>query len=301
MKQHSKFMALTILIPAFAILARVQAVSAAEPWPDWIRMHEEADTMPWAGPPGADFPPDRPARDLYIAGLRALDAFDENSASVLFEAVLAREGTGFIPALWGRAEVNRRRHNADAARSDLAGMVEKHPGFVPAWLTLSYIAFEDGDFEKALNLATEIVNRPMASMDKSNYVRALVLQAGARGMLAERGGLWAKLKHGTSVLRTLRKAESIDPDSPAALVGLGSYYSLAPMIAGGNTERGLKYLLRAVERTPGMPDAHARLAQAYLGMEKRDLAKEHLKKALELDPGNQLALDIRRDHFPELK
>ena len=73
------------------------------------------------------------------------------------------------------------------------------------------------------------------------------------------------------------------------MLGLGSYYLLAPFFAGGDKKKALAYLEKAVKADLYFADAYVRLAQAW--REKGDKVRHdfYLGKALELDPQNELA------------
>jgi tetratricopeptide (TPR) repeat protein len=136
-----------------------------------------------------------------------------------------------------------------------------------------------------------VIQQGEDKVDLSNYARAYAMYAGAKGMLAHYGGIFSKAIDGLAVKTNLDKAQKLKPDSPAVLFGLGSYYLLAPVVAGGNKAKAEEYLNKTVETDPLFADVYVRLAQ--LARIKGDKKKYdyYLNKALETDPGNELALD----------
>ena len=85
------------------------------------------------------------------------------------------------------------------------------------------------------------------------------------------------------------KPPELQPDDPAVLFGLGSFYLLAPGIVGGNIDKAKSYLERAVSTDPFFADAYVRLAQVYKAKGDSKKFEEYLKRALEIDPQNALA------------
>jgi len=95
------------------------------------------------------------------------------------------------------------------------------------------------------------------------------------------------------VKANLDKAQRLQPDSPVVLFGLGSYYLLAPVIAGGNKTKAEEYLNKAVKVDPYFADVYVRLAQLAKIKGQKEKYDFYMNKALEIDPGNELALDTK--------
>ena len=110
-------------------------------------------------------------------------------------------------------------------------------------------------------------------------------------MLAYYGGPFAKMLHGTAIFPNLKKAERLQPDSPAVLFGLGSFYFLSPKIIGGNINKAEEYLKKAIAGDPLFVDAYVRLAQVYKNKGEREKYNEYMQKAMKIDPENALAFD----------
>jgi tetratricopeptide (TPR) repeat protein len=149
------------------------------------------------------------------------------------------------------------------------------------------------NFEKTSKLCYKVIKMGKDKVDSSNYLRALGLFAGAKGMIAHYGGPLSKVINGRSVMPYLEKAKKIDPDSPIVYFGLGSYYMLIPPIFGRNLEKSEKYLKKAIKADPEFADVYVRLAQVYRAQGDEDKYNKYISKALDIDPQNKLALDIK--------
>lgn len=259
---------------------------------DWKVLHERADkTILTEALKNAEESSDS-ADSLYILALAYLNLHQDNNAQELFTKVLtiakdAPEGK------WGIAEVMRRQHKTGESEKLLNEIVRTNPKFFPAYISLAYIEYINLDFKGCMHLAYKVIRQGKDGVDLSNYVRAYVLAAAAKGMLAHYGGPFAKLFNGTTVLSTLKKAEKLQPDAAGVLMGLGSFYLLAPQFAGGNLSKAKSYLERAAKADPFLADIYVRLAQVYQRQADRKNYELYLEKALNIDPQNELALDIK--------
>lgn len=227
---------------------------------------------------------------LYTLALTYLNEHKDSLAENIFNTILMKDPSSF-EAEWGRAEIFRRRKEKEKSRKILNKIIKEHPDFSPAYITMAYLEYTEGNFNKAVWLTSRVKEQGRDNVDLNNYTRAYLIYAGSKGMIASRGGPISKLINGTQVLPNLKKAEDLMPDSPEVLYGLGSFYFLAPGIAGGNINKALDCLKKVIELKPDFAEAYVRLAQVY--KEKNDNKKyeTYLSKALELDPENELALD----------
>ncbi len=147
------------------------------------------------------------------------------------------------------------------------------------------------DFKGSVKLALKVIQQGSDQSDLSNYVRAYAMYAGAKGMLAYYGGVFSKLIDGLAVKSNLDKAQKLQPNSSAVLFGLGSFYLLAPRIAGGNQSKAEGYFNQAIKIDPFFADVYVRLAQLAKLKGEKGKYNLYMNKALELDPQNELALD----------
>ncbi|MDD2752326.1 MAG: hypothetical protein PHN59_04275 [Candidatus Omnitrophica bacterium] len=259
---------------------------------DWKKLHETADslTLPVALENVAKNPGS--VNDLYILGLIYLNLHQDQAAEEVFAKInnLAPE---FYPAQWGVAEVMRRLHNQQASKKILEQAISAHPDFSPAYISLAYLKYREGDFNGAVNLVSKVMGAGQKETDLTNYVRAILIYAGSKGMLAHNGGPLAKIISGTAVFPNLKKAQNLKANDPAVFFSLGSFYLLAPGFAGGNPDKAGQYLQKAVELDPLFADAYVRLGQYYKIKGNKKRYEECLDRALEIDPLNDLALDIK--------
>jgi len=258
---------------------------------DWKRLHEKADTI--GLPKALADVSSRPnsADTLYILGLVYLNQHRDKEATEAFDKILTLDPK-VSEATWGLAEVLRRQHKIQKSEELLGKVLKATPDFPPAYITLAYISYTREDFNKAVRLAIKVLAQG-ESVDISNHVRAHLIYGGTKGMIAHYGGPLSKVINGSAILPSLKAAERLQPRSAGVKFGLGSFYLLAPSLAGGDLEKAEKYLKEALEIDPLFIDAFVRLGQFY--KIKGDSAKynEYLNKALELDPENDLAIDVK--------
>ena len=257
---------------------------------DWKSLHEKADQFTLDELPA--FVKDDPGSPdtLYMQALIYLNYHRVEEARAAFQRILHSDPDS-VEAKWGLAEILRRDKKTDESEAMLNEVIEDDPAFWPAYITLAYLRYTQTDFDAAVKLALKVRRQGKERVDLSNYTRSYLIFAGAKGMIASNGGPLSKLLNGTQVLPNLKKAEKLQPDSAAVLFGLGSFYFLAPSIAGGNINKAVDYLERTIEADPLFTDGYVRLAQVYKS--KGDLVKYrfYLDKAVAIDPQNELLRD----------
>ncbi|MBM3244501.1 MAG: tetratricopeptide repeat protein [Candidatus Omnitrophica bacterium] len=259
---------------------------------DWKILHENADVLSVNQAENTVRMHLASLEDKYTLALVYLNLRRDSEAEEIFDYILQVNPEAY-EAKWGKAEVLRRKHNYPESGKILSEIIEDAPDFSPAYISLAYIKYMKFDFNQAVALATKVIEQGKDIVDLSNYVRAILIVSGAKGMIAHYGGPLSKIINGTAVFPGLKKAEKAKPDDPAVLFGLGAFYLLAPRFAGGDLDKSLDYLNKAVKKDPKSPDAYVRLGQAYKA--KGDIEKYnfYLNKALEIDAANELALDIK--------
>ncbi|MDD4939818.1 MAG: TRAP transporter TatT component family protein [Candidatus Omnitrophica bacterium] len=259
---------------------------------DWRRLHAQADknTLEQIKADLGDNPSS--VESSYTLALIYLNLHRDQEAEDTFRKI-----SGLRPQLteakWGLAEVARRKHRHDASQKALNEIIQSDPGFYPAYISLAYLKYSLRDFQGALELSNKIIKQGQG-VDLSNRTRAYLISSGAKGMLAYYGGILSKLVHGTVILRNLRIAEKLSPGSAEVQFGLGSFYLLAPPIAGGSLNKAQAHLEAAIKADPFLADAHVRLAQVYKLKGDRPKYDMYLNQALSIDPGNELALDNKQ-------
>ncbi|MFA5411356.1 MAG: TRAP transporter TatT component family protein [Candidatus Omnitrophota bacterium] len=277
-----------ILSAAFFFLAGMNLSYAL----DWKSLHERADKINLSAALKEARARPESRDDLYILGLVYLNLHRDKEAGEAFGQVLRLEPET-AEAKWGLSEVLRRQHQPKKSEQLLAEVFKSIPDFPPALITLAYIEYIRMDFNRAVRLANQVLKQSEKGVDISNRVRAYLLYGGTKGMIAHYGGPLSKLVNGTAVLPNLKAAEKLQPDSAGVKFGLGSFYFLAPGLAGGDPQRAEEYLKRAIALDPLFADAYVRLAQFYQMKDDSARYNEYLNQALKIDPGNELALDIK--------
>lgn len=257
---------------------------------DWKSLHENADNISFSVAQEAVDSSINSASNKYVLGLVYLNLHQDEAAYQIFNALLINN-QDMIEAKWGLAESLRRQHNLQKAESLLNEVINQDDSFAPALISLAYIRYFKMDFTGSLRLALRVIQKGRDNVDLSNYARAFAMYAGSKGMLAHYGGLLSKAIDGLAVKKNLDKAQRLQPNSPAVLFGLGSYYLLAPVVVGGNKSKAEEYLNRAAEVDPLFADVYVRLAQLAKIRGEKEKYDFYMDKALEIDPKNELAQD----------
>jgi len=196
-----------------------------------------------------------------------------------------------VCALWAKAEILRRDYKFKESEELLKEVLGKYPGYAQALISLAYIKYRDNKFQDAVRLLKEALRRP--DLERENQALIYALMATINAKRAAQGSLLSKVAYGTRIRGYFEKAKSIAPDLPEARLGLGSFYLLAPKFAGGgNVERAIEELEWAVKLAPDFATANARLAQAYKLKGNLKKYNFYIKKAKELDPGNEALKEI---------
>ena len=262
---------------------------------NWKVLHEKADNLALAQAlKNVELKPES-IDELYVLGLVYLNLYKDKEAKQIFDKVSLIDSNS-TEAIWAQAELLRRRHELDKSEEILNRVIKINPDFAPAYISMAYIKYIKMDFEASVKLALKVMEQGRDKVDITNYVRAYCLYAGGKGMIAHYGGPLSKIINGTVVLSTLKKAQELQPNSAAVMLGLGSFYLLAPALAGGDIQKAQEYLEEAVSVDPLMADAYVRLAQAYQIQGDNNKYNLYLDKALSIDPLNEVALDIKNNN-----
>lgn len=259
---------------------------------DWKKLHSEADNKTLAQASAFAEKNHDSIESLYTLGLVYLNLHRDKEAKGAFEKILLNSPDS-IEAKWGVAEVLRRQHSTEESEKLLNEVIQKSADFAPTYVTLAYIKYTQLKLNDAVRLVSKVIGQGQENVDLSNYVRAYLIYGGTKGLIAHRGGPVSKLINGTVVLSYLKKAESLQPNGAGVLLGVGSYYLLAPSIAGGSLNKAEGYLKKAIVADPLLADAYVRLAQLYKFKGDNQKYELNIRKALEIEPKNELVIDIK--------
>ena len=213
----------------------------------------------------------------------------DNAALAIFEKVLGSEPDN-LDALWGKAEVLRRKRDYKEAQTLLNNILKKNPSYSSALLSLSYIRLKEDCLKDALKL----VNRALVSSrsDKENQALAYVMLGTINASRAARGGFFSKITYSMCIKGYFLKASKLAPDLPEVHLAIGTFYLSAPKIIGGNLDLAIQELEQAVRIAPGFATANARLAAAFKTKGNLEKYNYYLKRARELDPQNEVVREI---------
>lgn len=205
------------------------------------------------------------------------------------DKALARDKDNPV-ALWAKAELLRRNYKFKESEEILKKVLEKYPDQASSLISLAYIRYHDNQFGQALKILRRVLTRPNLSNDDKALAYMLAGSVNAKRSL--RGGLFGKFIYGTRIKGYFEKAKALAPDLAEVRLGLGTFYLLAPAVAGGNVDKAISELEAAIKIAPDFATAKARLAQAY--QKKGDVTKcnFYLTQAKELDPDNEAVKEI---------
>jgi tetratricopeptide (TPR) repeat protein len=214
----------------------------------------------------------------------------DSGALAIFEQVLIGQPEN-LDALWGKAEVLRRGRKYKESEDILEKILKKNPKHTSSLISLAYIRYKDDKLIEALRLVKESLQSSYA--DKENQALAYMMLGTINSRRSQKGWFFSKLKYGTQIKYYFLKARGLSWDLPEVHLGLGTFYLLAPAIAGGNLNKALEELNIALKIAPDFATVNARLAQGY--KKKGDLEKfnSYILRTEELDPGNEVLKEIR--------
>jgi tetratricopeptide (TPR) repeat protein len=152
---------------------------------------------------------------------------------------------------------------------------------------------QEEEFDRAIALAKEVL--AVGPEDALVEARAHLVVAGAKGFKASKSWVGGKLALVLSARRHLRRAETLAPDYPLLLLGYSTYRIMVPGFLGGDVHRAERDLRACIEEAPNLANAHARLAQANLKQQDLEESERAVSRALAIDPGNPVALEVQKD------
>jgi tetratricopeptide (TPR) repeat protein len=230
-------------------------------------------------------PTDQNTSRTVIDAFNLLKKRQDTAALSAFEHILSIEPNN-TDALWGKAEVLRRRSNFKASEQILTRILKNDPRHIASRITLSYLFYNAGKFGPAIQLIQEVLNE--SRLDRENEALGYMMLGMINSKRSSQSWFLGKIKFGTQIKSYFLKAKELAPELPEVHLGLGTFYLVAPVFVGGNPEKAIDELELTVKLAPEFASANARLAQAYKRIGVTDKYEFYLARAKELDPGNAI-------------
>jgi tetratricopeptide (TPR) repeat protein len=210
-----------------------------------------------------------------------LKARNDDAALEAFDQILSTEPAN-IDALWGKAEILRRRRSWIESEAILKQILVVRPDHVPSLITLSYIRYHDDRLSEARQLVDKALDTP--GISKENLSLAYIMLGTINSRRCAKGRFLSKLQYGTQVKNYFLKAKELAPDLAEVHLGLGTFYLKA-------LDKAIAELELAVKLAPDFATAQARLGQAYKKKGELGKCKFCLLRAQDLDPENEALLE----------
>jgi len=222
-------------------------------------------------------------------GLDFLRSRKDDDALELFEKILSSQPNN-PDALWGKAEVSRRNREYKKAEYILDKILKENPGHISSLNTMAYIKYKEEKYKEAESLLNQVLE--FDGLDRQNQALAYIMLGTINSGRSAKGGFFSKIRYGTNIKYYFLKAEELAPELPETHLSLGTFYLLAPRIAGGDLDKAIRELLTVVEMAPDFATANARLAQAYQKKGLVDKYEFYIMRAMALDPDNEVLKEI---------
>ena len=209
------------------------------------------------------------ARLDFEAGQAALDRGDGQRANLLFKSAVAQDPS-FVYA-WlnvANSSLSAQEFNSalESARRAGAGASEGERLLVDIALT-----FVDNDAEKRLALSQKLVDRYPASP------RAWI----------NLGGVLGGLNRNAEARAAMQRAEELAPGMPLVHTALGFSYLFGEPKDYAKAE---EHMVAAVTLAPGEDNYQMNVGDVHRGENRLELANADYQRAVNLDPGNAIAL-----------
>jgi len=233
------------------------------------------------------------AEDKRVASIEEarelLRSRKDQAALIILEKILAEQPEN-LEALWGKAEVLRRRRFYQEAEAVLKEILKRDPGHNPSLISLAYIRYKEDELKEALILANKVIKAGVGNKD--NQALAYMMLGSINSRLFKKCFLFGKIKSAFNIKSNFFKARDLAPHLPEVHLALGTFYLLAPSFFGGDLNKALEELEAAVEIAPDFATACARLAQVYRKKGIEDKFHHFIERAKNLDPANEVLREI---------
>jgi hypothetical protein len=134
-----------------------------------------------------------------------------------------------------------------------------------------------GQYERGIDAGRQ------ASVMRADRPEGYFWMAANMGAMAESFGLRAGIRYRSPVKKALETVLMIDPafQQGSADRALGRWYQKVPGLFGGSKDKSVEHLQRSLVFDPASTASHYFLAETYLGMNRKDQARQEAQKVLE--------------------
>jgi tetratricopeptide (TPR) repeat protein len=158
--------------------------------------------------------------------------------------------------------------------------LQVHPEEATAYYYLGRIAMEEQDLEAATDHFDKAVDIDDTRSEYFTWKGIAYVQLLSTVDFMQQG------IYAPRALNALETAVNLDPNNIDARMWLASYYTNAPVFAGGSQEKTKEQYEAVLEIDPAFVPGYINYGVALMGFEEYDLAFEYFEKALEYDPEN---------------
>lgn len=137
----------------------------------------------------------------------------------------------------------------------------------------------------ALTEGFELINK---ALGRGNFSEGLRVRADLYSQMMLSRGMLYMMRNGRAARDAAMEARRLDPKNVRALITVAGFYLNAPGVAGGDIQRGIEVLERALSLDP--EDRNNRflilvwLAEAHRSLDDQEPAREYLTRALQIYP-----------------
>lgn len=237
----------------------------------------------------------------FMRGQLLFDEERYKEAVDSFALVLQAQPT-HLGALLLSANANIQIGNKISAQRQLSDFLSLQPGHLQASLQLGRLLLEDGQGQRAEEVAR---SARMANDGNPGPTELLAASLALQGRHTESAQVYQDLARmqpeSSEALVALGTQQLVAGDSDAAIARLEEAVNLDPangrahqrlieaQLALRNTDAALEASNTYREQAPGSPEARIYTGRVYLAMEDYDAARKEFDAALALDPGNTAA------------
>lgn len=132
--------------------------------------------------------------------------------------------------------------------------------------------------------ALKYLNESIEMNDR--FSDAYCLLAGVLGYKIQMMGLTGGILYKKQSIEALKKAMALNPNNPDIYIGFGISCIATPLLFGGDLDKGIDYLNKALELDPQKHRAYIWLAKAYRRKGQEAKAKSMILKALKNKPND---------------